>query len=229
MQVTMKITTLDEARQFDSFLAAYSIEKALTSLPYLPLDVIFQKFPPVNDGGRLFYALLDLKINVVLLSHDRWDIGCAWNQSYKTAEERAKDPLENEAIFKAKMAFHAPLNSFVLRYRAVWDKIFNCMVLMVVPDKYDKFRNTKKGRRKAFLQAVGDHPSISRPALERIMSELEHFESVFRTPEIHDTGSIRTWSFTIATFSGSPHELLTGYWNNLVHTLDSLTKRIESA
>jgi hypothetical protein len=185
--------------------------------------------PPTNGNRRLFYALLDLKINVVLLSHDQWDIGCAWNQSFKTAEERAQSALENEAAFEAKMTFHAPLNSFVLRYRAVWDKIFSCMVLMIAPDKYDKFRNTKKGRRKAFLQTVGDHSSISRPALERLISDLECFESTFRTPEIHDTGSIRTWSFTIADFPGSPHELLIGYWNNLVQTLNSLTKKIENA
>jgi hypothetical protein len=225
----MQITTLEEAERFDAHLAAYETKVAATALPYLPVGLAFRKFPPTDGDGRLFYALLDLKISVVLLSNDMFSAGCAWNDAYQTSEARSRKALDSPEAFAAKMAFHESLNSFVLRYRAVWDKIFSAMVLLHAPEQYQAFRNQKKGRRKTFLKILGDHPDLNRRALEHIVSDLDRFETMFRTPEIHDTGSIRKWSFTIAEFSGSPHEMLVGYWNNLVYTLHSLTEKIKTA
>lgn len=223
----MQITTATEAEQFDQGLAAYEIAHAGSALPYFPLRLAFEKFNPTTGDGRRFYSLLDLKINVVLLSNDMWTVGRMWNEAFTTAAERQRNALDDPAVFLAKMSFHEALNSFVLRYRAVWDKVFSFMVLDLAPEAYTSFRNQKKGRRRAFLRAVGDHPSLSKPRLEAVLHDLERFESIFRTPEIHDTGSIRTWSFTITEFSGSPHELLVGFWNNLVSTLSSISQNIE--
>jgi hypothetical protein len=91
--------------------------------------------------------------------------------------------------------------SFIVRYRALWQKFLGIAILRAFPDKYETFMK-QTSKKKAFIKIVrdtlGDNEASSR-LLQEIMDHLKDFDEDFRTTEIHGTGRIRKWIFTSQT------------------------------
>jgi hypothetical protein len=108
------------------------------------------------------------------------------------------------------------MSSFVLRYRALWDKVLGLLVLLTAPRDYDRFASAKS-RKKSFKRIV----ETSVPALQPIVGllvELQRFDDHFRTAEAHGSGTLRKWTFSMHPLHQTPLVDLVGFWN-LLNTL----------
>jgi hypothetical protein len=217
----MKLDTKEKVDQFESMLGQYLRKKGDHPLPYIPLARVFE-ISQERESFRLFYAALDLKINLCYLGLDLKDY-CK-GPSRGLEELKGMTPLDNEVAFEIRADVHRALSVYIFRYRAIWDKIFGFCILLLAPERYSEFRDKKKGRKKKFLEIMKAVPVSNPDELSRVLDDLNVFEERFRTPEAHDTGSLRKWTFIVGDFFTPESMDLIFYWNMLIRTLDSITK-----
>lgn len=99
----------------------------------------------------------------------------------------------NEEILGSKVRFLENINAFVLRLRALWDKLMGILVLKFCPDSYPKF--TSAGSRKTeFAKLMSGH--LEEASINSIIDLVTILDEKFRTAEAHSSGTIRNWIFT---------------------------------
>jgi hypothetical protein len=75
----------------------------------------------------------------LLLYLDSNAVGGTWNQLFSKGKLEGGSVLDSEAKFFGKMDIHRFNTAYVLRYRALWDKLMGLMILIFVPNEYDLF------------------------------------------------------------------------------------------
>ena len=143
-----------------------------------------------EDGLKLFAALLDLKITIAFLFID--GIKYAPDFNALNRKDRA-NLLEDETLFNKKMKMLHHNIDLAIRYRAFNDKFMGVTVMLLNPSKYEVYNNARS-RKKVFpnlVKGLLDDESIS-----TLIEQVTYLDENYRTPEVHQTGSMRTWFLT---------------------------------
>lgn len=216
-----KINSREEVQRFEELLHAYEKARHQTALEHVSLVSLFDALHGHPDGGRIFTAFLDIKINFSLLYGDVHSIGATWNQNFSKGKLEGGSVLDSLEKFSGKMDIHRFSSAFILRYRALWDKIIGFLILVYAPKHYDTYRRAKS-RRKRFLSLASDISEIGAANAAAICENLERFDQTFRTPEMHGTGALRKWSFLMESMDKNPQIELIGFWNYMNQTISSM-------
>lgn len=208
----------EQVERFERLLAEYSKARAQIALEHIPLAKAFDELHKRPDGGRIFTALLDLYLNFHLIDYDMTTVGGTWNNLFSNGKLEGGSILDTQAKFFGKMDIHRYASSFVLRYRAVWDKLMGFLILYFAPEEYESFANSKS-KKKSFRRIAAEIDALPQDYVNKILDFIEKFDNTFRTPEAHGTGSVRKWSLTMESFKDNPLIDLIGYWNIVNHTM----------
>ncbi|MDO6814015.1 hypothetical protein [Tenacibaculum soleae] len=224
-----KLNNKNEVKLFCERLDKFQENKVGYSLPYIDLNIAFKNLQDYEQGARLFTALLDLKINFVMLNIDFTNAGGAWNNFFSKGKLEDGSVLDSQIKFNGKAEMQYYNGNFIPKYRAIWDKIMGIMILMFKPESYEKYRKAKS-RKKEFQKLALEIQQIPNEFAENIIKGITDFDNNFRTPEVHGTGKIRKWSFTMYSLHETPLIELQKYWNWLLPILsetDRILKGIE--
>lgn len=116
------------------------------------------------------------------------------------------------------MDTHQAYSCFILRYRALWDKLMGFLVLLFKPNEYERFTKAKS-RKNCFIKIAKEINCISEIFLLQIENILKDVDEKFRTQEAHGTGSLRNYTFsTISTdYSDNDYQarILLFHWNSI--------------
>lgn len=222
-----RLENRQEVERFESLVDAYVKERAQFPLKHLSLVVAYDYCQLRADGGKLFAAVLDVFINFLLLYCDTNAVGSTWNRYFAKGRLQGGSVLDSEAKFFGKMDVHRYNSSFVLRYRALWDKIMGLLILMYAPEKYDEFFSSRS-RKRIFFKISKGSKILAEETAEYLKGMLERFDNEFRTPEAHGTGALRKWSFTMEPMNENPSIKLIGHWNILIEIMALLGKSFQS-
>jgi hypothetical protein len=212
---------------FDRFLREYFKSQIQFTFGNISLLKAFDKCQKHPEGGRLFAALLDLEINLNLEFRELSIFGAEWNKHYTTKFfEGGGTVLDSKERFFSRMKAHQHTTAFVLRYRAIWDKLMGILILNYSPDNYEAFRkaDSRKGKFKKLAKEI---PELGEDFAKNTFEYLEQFDQIFRTPEVHWTGSLRKWSFLIGDPISNPQAELMNSWNILSSNIDQLVERLD--
>ncbi len=201
-----------EVEQFENLLTQYVAQKAQFSPSHISLVAAYDALQEQENGGKIFTALLDIQINFMLLYCDIHNVGVVWNNSFSKGKLEGGSVLDSPEKFMGKMDIHRFNSSFVLRYRALWDKLMGLMILLLAPDNYESFMKAKS-RKKAFRKIISEAPGFSKESFDSLLGTLTKFDDAFRTSEAHGTGILRKYSFTMEDMHKNPQIELIGYWN----------------
>ena len=201
---------------FEQMLERYLETSTGKPLKHIPLGAVFDACQKHQAGGKIFTAFLDLQINLALLWQDVVRIKDEWNRHFggkKSPQDGSI--LDSQENFDGKMQVHRHLNSFVLRYRAVWDKLMGVYILTHAPERYDEFRGSKS-RKRQFSKIAQETPTLGAFG-DQVVQQLKEFDDKYRTPEAHDFGRLRKWTLSMLPISDQKNPILTivDFWNRL--------------
>ena len=216
---TFRLKTREDVERFEELMRQYSESKAQLALNYIPLVRAWDQLQHREDGGRVFSALLDIYLNLHILHLDLTAVGGTWNLRFSKGKLEGGSVLDSSAKFFGKMDIHRFSSAFILRYRAIWDKIMGFFLLLFSPGDYDGFSKAKNGKKRYFQKAASKIENMPHEFVAGLLSALEQFDNTYRTPEAHGTGALRKWSLTMVGFERKPMRDLMGHWNFLAKTL----------
>lgn len=197
--------TLKQAKQFDEYLdnfigrtIFYVKNKHLR--PYCHDDIwaekrpnfTFGKLPLTNLWGyanfysndqqkanQIYSKLQDIKIYLVETMNHYYAAFVENNAMINFATEVEK------VSYRVKM--HDHISSFILKYRALWDKIMGCLVFLYYPDYYDDWIGARS-RKGKFKKKFSRGEQAVWGKLSPYIDALEKFDNQYRTSEAHQTG-----------------------------------------
>ncbi len=204
----------DEVVTFEVMLDSYSTQNFQMPLQHISLVEAYDFLQNRTDGGRVFAAVLDLRINLILVFSDITSMGAVWNKFFSKGKLEGGSVLDNAIKFNGKMDIHRFNTSFVLRYRALWDKVMGLLVLMDAPQYYDQFMKAGS-RKKEFIKIAEAQKICEEVFIEELVDLLTTFDNKFRTSEAHGTGVLRKYSFLMESMIDNPQGDLVNYWNRL--------------
>lgn len=211
---TFPITSDVEAEEFERHLEIYVKSKTgHKPLSHYSLARIKRALEHETAGGRLFAALVDIRINVALIELHVIALGKLANSSLDLTEAKTF-ALTDIQSFEIRMDIHDHSNAFVFRFRSLWDKIMGLFVLRFEPDKYDTFCQAKS-KKASFRKIFSSHALIGDEFVTHALSAVQAFDDRLRTSEAHGTGALRKSTFTWEDLQKSPPLYLIGYWNFL--------------
>ena len=143
----------EEVVAFEMMLDSYSTQNFQTSLQHISLVEAYDYLKNRQDGSRVFAAILDLRISLILVFSDIVSMGAVWNRFFSKGKLEGGSVLDNTTKFNGKMDIHRFNTSFVLRYRALWDKVMGLLILMDAPLHYDQFMKAGS-RKKEFIKIM---------------------------------------------------------------------------
>jgi len=222
-----KLNSIEEVKLFSERIENFQKNKLGHSLPYIDLNTAFINLQSFSEGGRLFTALLDLKLSLVMLNFDMTKAGATWNEKFSKGKYEGGTALDNQDKFDGKAELQYYHTNFVPRYRAFWDKLMGIFILLFDHNNYDKFRRAKS-RKKEFEKLCKDIPQIPDEFVKNIIKGISDFDQNFRTPEVHGTGVIRKWSFTMFSLHETPLVDFIKYWNWLLPIMKEIDRIIAS-
>jgi hypothetical protein len=209
---TFALNSREEVIRFENLIDKYATVRAQFPLKHISLIGAYDRLQSRPDGGRIFSALLDIQINFLLLYLDSNDVGGTWNQLFSKGKLEGGSVLDSEAKFFGKMDIHRFNTAYVLRYRALWDKLMGLMILIYAPKEYDAFAGAKSKKR-TFAKLAEKHQFAEPQFLENLGELLTEFDNAFRTSEAHGTGVLRKYSFTMESLAENPQIELIRFWN----------------
>lgn len=207
---TFSLKDREEVEKFENFLSQYITQRAQFAPTHISLVNAYDMLQARDDGGRVFTALLDIHLNFMLLHCDLYSVGATWNRFFSKGKLEGGSVLDSQVRFYGKMDIHRFNTSYILRYRALWDKIMGFLVLLFSPNEYDGFCKSKSKKR-SFRKIM--HNALSEEFVSSLENMLSKFDNEFRTPEAHGTGVLRKYSFTMESMHQNPQIELIGYWN----------------
>ena len=184
------------------------------ALDQFSLAEVWRRLTCQPDGQRTFAAVLDVYVNLLLLYADICDIGSMWNRLFSKGRHEGGSVLENEEKFSGKMDIHRHATAPIYRIRALWDKAMALVVLYAAPEQYSVF-DKAKSKKRAFRKIMSQYPEFAPDSLGSFLGLLEHFDNELRTPEVHGTGSLRKWSFSMGSIESGPIAEIIVHWNLL--------------
>ena len=158
--------------------------------------------------------MIDISINLHLVSSDLHDFGVIHNRYFSKDKIEGGSILDNYLKFEKKLEMHRYLNSFILKYRALLDKIMGFLVLYYKPKEYDSFSGAKK-KLLSFKKISKQIEDIDPTLFDNLIEIINKFDENFRTSEAHQVGEIKKWSLSMKVFGETPLVELIGYWNFL--------------
>jgi hypothetical protein len=222
-----KLNKIDEVIVFENLLSNYLNEQIGFSIKHISLPDSYDKLLHHKNGGKIFTALYDIKINNILLRCDLFSITNLWNKL--TRDNRNKGSiLDSKANFIDKMDIHRFSTSFIFRYRALWDKIMGLYVLILAPNDYDKFIKKGKSRRSQFKTIMTKVPLFPKTIIDEIERILADFDDKFRTAEAHGTGKIRKISLLMEPFHKNDQVLFIDFFNAMNDMIISIGEMIQT-
>jgi len=222
------LETREEVERFETLLSEYSHARTQMALSHVPLLKAWDQLHKREDGGRVFTALLDLYLSLHLVEFDLTSVGGTWNAFFSRGKMEGGSILDSQEKFFGKMDMHRFATSFVLRYRAIWDKLMGFFVLYFAPTQYDIFCKSKS-KKKTFRSIASAIDALPNEFVATILDRLDEFDNKFRTAEAHGTGSVRKWSLTMEGMEGNPFVDLFAHWNVLNVVCLTIGKLFEPA
>lgn len=203
---TFPLESVEDIRRFERCLDSYAKTKTRGfAVAHFSLAEAFISLQGDPEGGRMFAALVDIRLSLVLLACDAVALG-GWANKVMPRE-----PTDDQS-FEVRMGMHAHGNSFILRFRSLWDKFMGLLILRFAPQEYDRF-SSAKSKKAVFRKVMCHHAALPDGFVALAESIVQRFDDTHRTSEAHGTGSLRKTSFAWSNHNDSPPSLLLGYWN----------------
>lgn len=224
---TFSLTSSEDVAIFESLLNEYAEKETGLALKHIRLVDAYNFLKSRQDGKRVFDALVDIQINFVLMCLDRHQTLAVRNTYFSDflgKRLEADSVLESKDVFFAKMDIQRYSTAFVLRYRALFDKVMGFIILMFAPGDYDAFCSARR-KRKSFRKIASNISQVPSELIDQIDRLLTDFDDRFRTPEAHGTGALRKWVFLMESHWDNPQaELMIfyNYMNSLIINLGKL-------
>lgn len=210
-------STLEEVREFENDLAKYQLSMDLPPFQWLCLAGVWETLVITNTGRKIFASCLDLRLNVVCLEVLLARLMNTSTRLKGNTDERVAVAFERYEIN----------SSYIVRYRAVYDKLMGLWILLLAPDSYDSYCSAKS-RKKKFVSILSKISAEGGQFAVHISKSIGDFDDKYRTQEVHGTGTVRKWSFELS--EGPESHQADMYWAwNMLHplltaTADLLTK-----
>jgi hypothetical protein len=217
------LRTREEVDRFSQLFSLYYRTHFQMAIEHISLLKAFDQFQSHQEPGRLFTAMLDVHINLNLVFAELQQVGGTWNKHFSKGKLEGGSVIDSKEKFFGKMKIHQHSTAFVLRYRAIWDKLMGFLILAFLPARYDDFRRAKS-RKRMFIKLAQSAPEIGGEFAKQVSEVLDKFDQRFRTPEAHGTGALRKWTFTMDSMEKNPQVDLWGYWNALNNTTIAIAK-----
>lgn len=217
-----KLKDKSEVVRFNELLESYVHDEINISFYAITLPSWFDKCMTLPKGGRLFTALVDLKITLAFLFIDSIR---ATPDGDSINRKDDINILSNPVLFKKKLKMLHKNIDIVIRYRAFYDKFMGVLVLALCPDDYDSFIKADS-RKKEFMKKMAGHLDSS--SIKSLIASISHLDDTFRTPEVHQTGRMRKWVLSSQDlFLDNEFDLL-GYMNDILNLSIWLDDMIET-
>lgn len=202
----------DDICRFERCLDEYVNAKTKgAAVTHFSLVEAFAELQGDPDSGRIFAALTDIRISLALLLCDSIALGREMNKTMPQVLAKSGQLTESQT-FEIRMDIHAHANSFILRFRSLWDKFMGLLVLRFAPQEYERFASSKS-KKAAFRKIMSQHPIMPDGFVLTVEGLIQKFDDTHRTAEAHGTGSLRKSSFSWEAHTESPPMALLGYWN----------------
>lgn len=171
-----------------------------------------------ENGAKLFAALLDLKITIAFLFID----GIKYAPDFNALNRKdAANILEDEVLFNKKIKMLHHNIDLAIRYRAFFDKFMGVTIMLLNPSKYKDYNNAKS-RKKVFANLVKDQ--LDDESISMLIKQVTYLDENYRTPEVHQTGSMRTWVLTSQDLFLDKQLNLMNYFNWVLGYADWIDK-----
>jgi len=161
---TLRFSSRDEVIAFENMLRDYADDRSQFDWPFISLVHVYDKSQNIENGRRLFYSYFDITLSIILLFCDIYNVCIIESDLYNNIS--SGQPEGKETFFRRK-DMHRYRTSFILRYRALWDKVMGFLILIVSPTDYDSFWKSKS-KKKSFKKIAGKHLGIQSYLLEII-------------------------------------------------------------
>lgn len=216
-----KLNDKSEVIRFNELLENYVYDEIHISFSAISLPAWFDKCMAIEQGGRLFAALFDLKITVAFLFIDSLKAAPDGDSMNRRDDI---DILSNPVLFKKKLKMLHENIDLVMRYRAFYDKFMGVLVLAFCPDEYDSFVKADS-RKKEFGKKMAGHLDSS--DIKSLNAFISHLDDTFRTPEVHQTGRMRKWVLSSRDLFLDNEIDLLGYMNDILNLSIGVDELIE--
>lgn len=184
----------EEVTSFESMLNQHVETETHLSFHSLNLALAFDYSMELEENGaKLFAALLDLKITIAFLFID----GIKYAPDFNALNcKDGANVLKDEVLFNKKIKMLHHNIDLAIRYRSFYDKFMGIVIMLLNPLQYDKFitkskKESSKVKFKKMTKGLLDDESI-----DTLVKQVTYLDESYRTPEVHQTGSMRTWVLT---------------------------------
>ncbi len=218
----LKFNSADEVSAFQDNLTLYAKELTNTEFKYINLVSAFNKLDKKqSQQSRLFMALVDLKMNFILLLIDNL------YSSPKPEPLSVGKDFHNYLFFKNRMEIHRHNSNYIPRYRAFWDKLMGVFILINSEKDYETY-NSSKSRKKSFKNLATGISFLDKEFTQQILEHIQKFDDYFRTGELHRFGSLRKYSFQENPFETKEYIFLRSSWNHVIYAVNYIDDIIEN-
>lgn len=209
-QAAFEIGSAKQARVFDEFLEQFTRRQEASVVTHISLESVFEALRNHPEGGRIFTFFLEVQLQLALLNCDLNDV------TRLIGSKNQPLPLADIDVFCRQVSVFRANSDYILRYRAIWDKVMAIVVLLRAPEEFQCFVKADS-RKKAFSKIAKKQPGrIPTSLLDHVLETTAAFDQKYRTEEAHGTGSARKWSFAYFLEDGeSPQADMFWAWNSL--------------
>lgn len=176
----------EEVERFAKLIKNYVNEETHLPFHWIDLPRWFDKCMTMEEcGGRLFSAILDLKITFVFIDFYRTIPG------FKSINSKeSPNILVDVDVFKEKIVLLHDNIDMAIRFRTFYDKYMGVLVLLLCPDMYKSYLKAKS-RKEYFKKIMCGY--IDSDTLDSIFETISCLDERYRTAEVHQTGRMRKW------------------------------------
>lgn len=127
LEIYMHFENREEAIKFQERIDSYVRSREQSPIWHYSLEIAYD-ICCIRWNAQIFSALVDLRINSMLVSCDLTEVHHHWRK----IDQKVSAPqqyLDDDSIFAVRMQIHHLLSGVVLRYRALWDKFFKFLLM----------------------------------------------------------------------------------------------------